>query len=169
MLTTTSYGADGATFRQKFRRQGLFWFFQSLTAGYKLPGRVRQRATSLSAVQLVQGFCFCSLPYTFRYMFVNACAFSEPRARATAPLDIRRVRVIKKRSISLPLILCSGNVKWTTYTSLPSRRHYARLLATMGRFSLTIKYIIGRQGRRFLPMGRQSEGSILNMPIWCLD
>ena len=25
---------------------------------------VRQRATSLSAVQLVQGFCFCSLPYT---------------------------------------------------------------------------------------------------------
>ena len=60
--------------------------------------------------------------------------------------------------------LCSGNVKWTTYTSLPSR-----LLATMGRFSLTIKYIIGRQGRRFLPMGRQSEGSILNMPMWCLD
>ena len=49
-LTATSYGADGATFRQKFRRQGLFWFFQSLTAGYKLPGRVRQRATSFSAV-----------------------------------------------------------------------------------------------------------------------
>ena len=85
VLTATSYGADGATFRQKFRRQVLFWFFQSLTAGYKLPGKVRQRATSLSAVQLVQGFCFCSLPYTFRYMFVNACAFSEPRARATAP------------------------------------------------------------------------------------
>ena len=84
MLTVTSYGADGATFRQKFRRQGLFWFFRSLTAGYKLPGIVNQRATSLSAVQLVQGFCFCSLPYTFRYVFVNACAFSEPRARATA-------------------------------------------------------------------------------------
>ena len=49
-LIATSYGADGATFRQKFR-------------------------------QLVQGFC--SLPYTFRYMLVNACAFSEPRARAT--------------------------------------------------------------------------------------
>ena len=58
MLTATSYGADGATFPQKFRRQGLFSFFQSLTAGYKLPGIVRQRATSLSAVQLVQGFCF---------------------------------------------------------------------------------------------------------------
>ena len=42
-----------------------------------------QRATSLSAVQLVQSFFFCSLRYTFRYMFVNACAFSEPRARAT--------------------------------------------------------------------------------------
>ena len=26
---------------------GLFWFFQSLTASYKLPGIVRQRATSL--------------------------------------------------------------------------------------------------------------------------
>ena len=56
LLSATSYGADGATFRQKFRRQDLFWFFQSLTAGYKLPGIVRQRATSLTAVQLVQGF-----------------------------------------------------------------------------------------------------------------
>ena len=36
---------------------------------------------SLSAVQACTG-CFCSL---LRYMFVNACAFSEPRARATAP------------------------------------------------------------------------------------
>ena len=63
MLTATSYGADGATFRQIFRRQGLFWFFQSLMAGYKLPGIVRQRATSLSAVQLVQGLLSvtCSL------------------------------------------------------------------------------------------------------------
>ena len=51
VLTATSYGADGA---KKLRRKGLFWFFQSLTAGYKLPG---QRATSRSAVQ---GFCFCS-------------------------------------------------------------------------------------------------------------
>ena len=57
--------------------------FKVLTAGYKLPGVVRQRA-SLSAVQFVQGFCFCSLPYTFCYMFVNACAFSQPHARATA-------------------------------------------------------------------------------------
>ena len=81
VLTATSYGANGATFRQKFLRQGLFWFFQSLTAGYKLRGIVRQRATSLSAVQ---DFCFCSLLYTFRYMFVNVYAFSEPRARATA-------------------------------------------------------------------------------------
>ena len=35
------------------RNLSLFWFFQSLTAGYKLPGIVRQRATSLSAVQFV--------------------------------------------------------------------------------------------------------------------
>ena len=84
VFTATSYVADGATFHQIFQRQGLDWFFQSLTAGYKLPGIVRQRATSLSAVQLVQDFCFCSLPYTFHYMFVNACAFSEPRAHATA-------------------------------------------------------------------------------------
>ena len=27
----------------EFRRRGLFWFFQGLTAGYKLPGIVRQR------------------------------------------------------------------------------------------------------------------------------
>ena len=52
MLTATSYDAEEATFRQKFRGQGLFWFFQGLMAGYKLPGIVRQRATSLSAVQL---------------------------------------------------------------------------------------------------------------------
>ena len=38
-------------------RAGLFWFFQSLTAGYMLSGIVRLRATCLSAVQLVQGFC----------------------------------------------------------------------------------------------------------------
>ena len=41
-VMTKSYGADGATFRQKLRRQGLFWFFQSLTAGYKLPGIVSE-------------------------------------------------------------------------------------------------------------------------------
>ena len=58
MLTAPSYGADGATFRLIFLRQGLFWFLQSLTAGYKLPGIVRQQATSLSAVQHVQGFAF---------------------------------------------------------------------------------------------------------------
>ena len=64
-----AYLTDGATFRQKFRRQG-----RCLTA-----------ATEYGTVfQLIQGFCFCSLPYTFRYMFVNACAFSEPRTRATA-------------------------------------------------------------------------------------
>ena len=62
MLTATSYGADGAAFRQKVRRQGLFWFFQSLTGGYKLPGIVRQRATSLSAVQLAFAFVVFRIP-----------------------------------------------------------------------------------------------------------
>ena len=42
--------------RHLARDFGLFWFFQSLTAGYKLPGIVRERATSDSSVQLVQGF-----------------------------------------------------------------------------------------------------------------
>ena len=42
--------------RHLARYFGLFWFFQSLTAGYKLPGIVRERATSDSSVQLVQGF-----------------------------------------------------------------------------------------------------------------
>ena len=58
-------------------KKGLFWFFQRQTAGYKLPGRVRQRATIV--FQPYRLFAFV------RYMFVNACAFSEPRARATAP------------------------------------------------------------------------------------
>ena len=61
-----------------------FHTFLVLSAGYKLPGIVSQRATSVSAVQLVQGLSFCSLPYTFCYIFVNVCAFSEPRARAKA-------------------------------------------------------------------------------------
>ena len=42
--------------RHLARYFGLFWFFQSLTAGYKLPGIVRERATSDSSVQLVQFF-----------------------------------------------------------------------------------------------------------------
>ena len=75
-LTATSYGADGATFRQKFRRQGLFWFFQSLTAGYKLPGRVRQRATSLSAVQ---GFAFV----VFRILSVT-CSLTRALSQSLA-------------------------------------------------------------------------------------
>ena len=39
------------------------------------------QGSELLVFQLYSSFC---LPYTFRYMFVNACAFSEPRARATA-------------------------------------------------------------------------------------
>ena len=80
VLTATSYGADGATFRQKF---GPFLVLSKSNGRLQATCVVRQRATSLSAVQFVQGFCFCSLPYTFRYM-VNACAFSQPHARATA-------------------------------------------------------------------------------------
>ena len=79
MLTATSYGADATTFPLNFRRQGLLWFFQSLTVGYTL---VRQRATSLQLCGSPS--LACSLPYTFRYIFVNACALSKPRARATA-------------------------------------------------------------------------------------
>ena len=69
--------------RQKFRRQGLFSFFQSLTAGYKLPGIVRKRATSFSAVQLVQGFCFV----VFRILSVTGSltrAFSQAQSLAHA-------------------------------------------------------------------------------------
>ena len=39
VLTATSYGADAATFRLNFPRQGLLWFFQSLTVGYTLVSR----------------------------------------------------------------------------------------------------------------------------------
>ena len=37
------------------------------------------KAESVLLVSDVQGF-----PYTFRYVFVNACAFSDHRARARA-------------------------------------------------------------------------------------
>ena len=43
------------------------------------------KAEGVLLVSAVQGFCcFCSLPYTFRYVFVNVCAFSDHRARAKA-------------------------------------------------------------------------------------
>ena len=77
ILAVTSYGADAAIFHQT----GPSLVLTSLTVGYKQPGIVRQRATSLSATTAVR--VLCSLPYTFRYIFVNACAFSKPRARAT--------------------------------------------------------------------------------------
>ena len=36
------------------------------------------KAKSVLLVSAVQGFCcFCSLPYSFRYVFVNACASSS--------------------------------------------------------------------------------------------
>ena len=40
------------------------------------------KAESVLIVSAVQGFCY--FPYTFRYVFVNACAFSDHRARAKA-------------------------------------------------------------------------------------
>ena len=79
MLTATSYGADAATFCLNFRRQGLLWFFRSLTVGYTL---VRQRATSLSATTAVRVSVSCLQSSV--YIFVNTCALSKPRARATA-------------------------------------------------------------------------------------
>ena len=53
------------TFRQNFLRQGPLLFFQSVTVGYKL--LQLYRSPSL----------LCCLPYTFRYIFINACAFSN--------------------------------------------------------------------------------------------
>ena len=79
MLTATSYGADAATFRLNFRRQGLLWFFQSLTVGYTL---VRQRATSLSATTAVQVSVSC-LQSSVYFPLHFRCTLSKPRARAT--------------------------------------------------------------------------------------
>ena len=70
--TSLVCGANGATFRQKFRRQGLFWFFQSLKAGYTW-----QRATSLSAVQLVQSF------FVFRILSVT-CSLTRALSQSLA-------------------------------------------------------------------------------------
>ena len=52
-----------------WRFLGLFWFFQSQTAGYKLPGRVRQRATSLFLHAIGPSASF------------NACKNSRARAK----------------------------------------------------------------------------------------
>ena len=49
------YGTDGATFRQKFRRQGLFWFFQSR---YKLPG---YQAFAFVVVRILSVTCSLTL------------------------------------------------------------------------------------------------------------
>ena len=69
-------------FASFFRRQGLLWFFQSLTVGYKLPG---QRATSLSAVRLrVSVVCFAVfhiLSVTCMYMYV----YMEQRVIGSRP------------------------------------------------------------------------------------
>ena len=128
MLTATSYGADGATFPQKFRRQGLFSFFQSLTAGYKLPGIVRQRATSLSTVQLVQGFCFV----VFRILSVTGSltralgAFSRLRASRT------RAQQLFSASMRTPgQILGAEDLHFSAFhyiiiTSSPSCTHAAQ-------------------------------------------
>ena len=81
------------TFRLNFRRQSLLWFFQSLAVGYMLPGMlVRQRTTSLRCTQLYGSPSLLrSLPYTFRYIVVNACAFSKACARAHAQMLAPRV------------------------------------------------------------------------------
>ena len=67
VLTATLYGANGATFRQKFRRQGPFWFFQSLTAGYKLPGMYRAFAFVVFRILSVT----CSLMRALSQSFVH--------------------------------------------------------------------------------------------------
>ena len=92
MLTATSYGADGATFRQKFRRQGLFWFFQSLTAGYKLPGIVA------ASFQLYRAFAFVVfriLPVTcwLTRALSQSLAHAQQHFSASTPGQVLALRV----------------------------------------------------------------------------
>ena len=70
---TTSYGPDAATFRRQGSYGQLKATWNSEVVSY----------SSLSAVHRYP-FLLYSLPYTFRYIFVNACAFSKPRTCATA-------------------------------------------------------------------------------------
>ena len=113
MLTVTSYGADGATFRQKFQRQGLFWFFRSLTAGYKLPGRVRQRATSLSAVRVraVQAFAFV----VFRILSVT-CSLTRALSQSLAHAQQLRAEGLHFLYNSCHLLSC--HIECTTCTCI---------------------------------------------------
>ena len=71
ILAATSYGADAATFHQT----GPSLVLLSLTVGYKQPGIVRQRATSLSATIAVRVSVFCFV--AFRILSVT---FSLTRA-----------------------------------------------------------------------------------------
>ena len=71
ILAATSYGADAATFHQT----GPSLVLSSLTVGYKQPGIVRQRATSLSATTAVRVSVFCFV--AFRILSVT---FSLTRA-----------------------------------------------------------------------------------------
>ena len=71
ILAATSYGADAATFHQT----GPSLVLSSLTVGYKQPGIVRQRATSLSATTAVRVSFFCFV--AFRILSVT---FSLTRA-----------------------------------------------------------------------------------------
>ena len=80
ILAATSYGADAATFHQT----GPSLVLSSLTVGYKQPGIVRQRATSLSATTAVRVSVFCFV--AFRILSVTFSltrALSQSRARAT--------------------------------------------------------------------------------------
>ena len=85
ILAATSYGADAAIFHQT----GPSLVLSSLTVGYKQPGIVRQRATSLSATTAVRVSVFCFVAFrilSVTFLF-NACAFSsKSHARANNAL-----------------------------------------------------------------------------------
>ena len=82
VLTTTSYGTDAVTFRLNFPRQGLLWFFQSLTVGYTL---VRQRATSLSATTASRAG-LCLLLAVFRLLSTLTRALCQSLTRCATAL-----------------------------------------------------------------------------------
>ena len=118
LLTTTSSGADAATFCLSFRRQGLLWFFQSLAVGCTLPGiLVRQRATigvlySCTGLRLCSAaFCILSITLSLTLALSERLAHAQQHFSTSTPakgLHFSAFHTISER-IDIHLIIMSSS------------------------------------------------------------
>ena len=119
ILAATSYGADAATFHQT----GPSLVLSRLTVGYKQPGIVRQRATSLSATTAVRVSVFCFVAFrilsvTFSLTRALSQSLAHVQQRFTAPRVCTLVLSLQLYSwISVLItILSARGISVYTYT-----------------------------------------------------